>query len=112
MKLADGSVITVEGSEVVRKTADGQLIPFDVAEGREIVVNKNIVIPPFGTTQRKYTGVLGTNRLNMGDGYALHGTDEPTSIGTSVSHGCVRLRNEDIETLYQMVPVGTPVYIY
>ena len=49
---------------------------------------------------------------SMGDGYALHGTDEPTSIGTSVSHGCVRLRNEDIETLYQMVPVGTPVYIY
>ena len=112
LKLPDGSVITVEGNEVVRKTADGQMIPFDVAEGREIVVNKNIIIPPFGTTQRKYAGVLGTNRLNMGDGYALHGTDEPNSIGTSVSHGCVRLRNEDIETLYQMVPVGTPVYIY
>ena len=91
---------------------DGQVIPFDVAEGREIVVNKNIIVPPFGTTQRKYAGVLGTNRLNLGDGYALHGTDVPSSIGTSVSHGCVRLRNEDIETLYQMVPVGTPVYIY
>ena len=112
MKLTDGSIITVEGNEVVRKTADGQMVPFDVAEGREIVANKNIVIPPFGTTQRKYSGVLGTNRLNMGDGYALHGTDVPSSIGTSVSHGCVRLRNEDIETLYQMVPVGTPVYIY
>lgn len=112
IKLADGSTMSVEGNEVVRKTADGQQIPFDVAEGREIVVNKNIVIPPFGTTQRKYSGVLGTNRLNMGDGYALHGTNEPNSIGTSVSHGCVRLRNEDIETLYQMVPVGTVVYIY
>ena len=112
LKLSDGSFISVEGNEVVRKTADGQMIPFDVAEGREIVVNRNIVIPPFGTTQRKYAGVLGTNRLNMGDGYALHGTDQPNSIGTSVSHGCVRLRNEDIETLYQMVPVGTPVYIY
>jgi len=112
IKLADGSAITVEGNEVVRKTADGQIVPFDVAEGREIVVNRNVVIPPFGTTQRKYVGTLGTNRLNMGDGYALHGTDEPNSIGTSVSHGCVRLRNEDIETLYQMVPVGTPVYIY
>jgi lipoprotein-anchoring transpeptidase ErfK/SrfK len=112
LKLADGSVITVEGNEVVRKAPDGQMIPFDVAEGREIVVNKNMIIPPFGTTQRKYSGVLGTNRLNLGDGYALHGTDVPSSIGTSVSHGCVRLRNEDIETLYQMVPVGTPVYIY
>jgi hypothetical protein len=112
IKLADGSAITVEGTEVVRKTADGQIAPFDVAEGREIVAGRNIVIPPYGTTQRKYSGVLGTNRLNMGDGYALHGTDVPSSIGTSVSHGCVRLRNEDIETLYQMVPVGTPVYIY
>lgn len=112
IKLADGSVVTVEGNEVVRKAADGQIVPFDVAEGREIVVNKNVIIPPFGTTQRKYSGVLGTNRLNLGDGYALHGTDVPSSIGTSVSHGCVRLRNEDIETLYQMVPVGTPVYIY
>ena len=112
IKLADGSIITVEGNEVVRKAPDGQIVPFDVAEGREIVVNKNVIIPPFGTTQRKYSGVLGTNRLNLGDGYALHGTDVPSSIGTSVSHGCVRLRNEDIETLYQMVPVGTPVFIY
>jgi hypothetical protein len=112
LKMPDGSALIVEGNEVVRRTADGQISPLDVAEGREIVVNRNIVIPPFGTTQRKYTGTLGTNRLNMGDGYALHGTDEPNSIGSSVSHGCVRLRNEDIETLYQMVPVGTPVYIY
>lgn len=112
LKLGDGSVITVVGNEVVRRSAEGQEIPFDVGDGREIVANGNIIVPPFGTTQRKYTGVLGTNRLNMGDGYALHGTDQPNSIGTSVSHGCVRLRNEDIETLYQMVPVGTPVYIY
>ena len=112
IKLPDGSAIVVEGNEVVRKSLDGQVIPFDVNDGREIVANKNIIIPPFGTTQRKYSGVLGTNRLNLGDGYALHGTDVPSSIGTSVSHGCVRLRNEDIETLYQMVPVGTPVYIY
>ena len=112
LKIADGSAITVVGNEVVRRAADGQEIPFDVTDGREIVANGNIIIPPFGTTQRKYTGVLGTNRLNLGDGYALHGTNQPNSIGTSVSHGCVRLRNEDIETLYQMVPVGTPVYIY
>jgi len=112
LKSADGSIITVVGNEVVRKSADGREIPFDVADGREIVANSNIIVPPFGTTQRKYVGVLGTNRLNLGDGYALHGTDQPETIGRSVSHGCVRLRNEDIETLYQMVPVGTPVYIY
>jgi lipoprotein-anchoring transpeptidase ErfK/SrfK len=48
----------------------------------------------------------------LGDGYALHGTDKPSSIGQAVSHGCVRLRNEDIAYLYSIVPVGTPVFIY
>ena len=72
----------------------------------------NIIVPPYGTNQRKYLGVLGTHRLKLGDGYALHGTDQPQSIGKSVSHGCIRLRNEDIETLFQMVPVGTVVYVY
>ena len=110
---SDGSVITVEGTDMVRKYKDGRVVPIEPGvEGREVVAGGNIVIPPFGTNQRKYKGVLGTHRLNMGDGYALHGTDQPESIGRSVSHGCVRLRNEDIEMLYQMVPVGTPVFIY
>lgn len=108
----DGSVVTVVGNDVVRQFTDGRTEPFEVADGREIVVGGNLIIPPFGTNQRKYKGVLGTHRLLLGDGYALHGTDKPESIGQSVSHGCVRLRNEDIETLYRMVPVGTPVYIY
>lgn len=110
--IADGEQITVEGSDVVRKTADGRVVPFESGEGREIIVGGNIVIPPFGTTQRKFEGVLGTHRLNLGDGYALHGTDKPQSIGQAVSHGCVRLRNEDIAYLYQTVPEGTPVFIY
>lgn len=110
--LSDGSQITVDGSDVVKRLPDGRTEPFETAEGHEIVANGNIVIPPYGTRQRMYRGVLGTFRLNLGDGYAIHGTDEPASIGRSVSHGCVRLRNEDIETLYNIVPVGTPVYIY
>ena len=102
----------VAGNDVVKRLPDGTVIPMESGEGKEMVANGNIVIPRFGTSQRKYKGVLGTYRLNMGDGYALHGTDQPQPIGRSVSHGCVRLRNEDIETLYNMVPVGTPVYIY
>ncbi|CAA9350499.1 MAG: hypothetical protein AVDCRST_MAG11-3493, partial [uncultured Gemmatimonadaceae bacterium] len=81
-------------------------------DGREIVANGNIIVPPFGTNQRRYKDVLGVARLNLGDGYALHGTNKPETIGQSVSHGCVRLRNEDIQQLHAMVAVGTPVYIY
>jgi hypothetical protein len=109
---ADGAVVTTSGNDIVKRLPDGTEEVLEADDGREIVVNGNIVVPPFGTNQRRYEGVLGTHRLNLGDGYALHGTNRPETIGRSVSHGCVRLRNEDIETLYRMVPVGTPVYIY
>jgi lipoprotein-anchoring transpeptidase ErfK/SrfK len=110
---SDGSEITVNGTDVVRRYLDGREEPVGAAvEGREIVAGGNIIIPPYGTNQRKYKGVLGTHRLEMGDGYGIHGTNDPSSIGRSASHGCVRLRNEDIATLYSMVEVGTPVYIY
>jgi lipoprotein-anchoring transpeptidase ErfK/SrfK len=42
-------------------------------------------------------------------GYGVHGTIVPTSIGHSVSLGCMRMRNPDVEALYPLVPVGTPV---
>lgn len=108
----DGSTIKVAGSDVVIQSADGRLTPVATADGKEIVAAGNIIIPPFGTNQRKYEGVLGTHRLNIGDGYALHGTNKPETIGRSVSHGCIRLRNDDIARLYDLVPVGTPIFIY
>lgn len=109
----DGSQITVNGTDVVKTFADGHSEAIGAGkEGHEIIAGGNIVIPPYGTTQRKYMGVLGTHRLEMGDGYGIHGTDQPSSIGKSASHGCVRLLNSDIDKLYDMVAVGTPVYIY
>lgn len=107
-----GAVVTVSGSEVVKRYPDGRETPLEATDGREIVVNGNIIVPPFGTNQRRYKGVLGTRRLVLGDGYGIHGTNAPETIGRSVSHGCVRLRNDDIEQLFEMVAVGTPVYIY
>jgi len=41
----------------------------------------------------------------------LHGTNDPTSIGKRVSHGCIRMRNQDIEHLVPILPLGTPVDI-
>lgn len=112
LPVGDGSTLRVAGSDVVKRFPDGRQIVVGASEGRELVAGGNIVIPPFGTNQRKYKGVLGTHRLNIGDGYALHGTNKPETVGRSVSHGCVRLRNEDIAKLYEIVPLGTPVFIY
>ena len=113
-KISTGDgVLTTQNGEVVKRYNNGSTVSLGGGvEGKEIVVNGNIVIPPYGTTARRYMGVLGTRRLELGDGYGIHGTDHPESIGQSVSHGCVRMRNEDIERLYPMVAVGTPVYIY
>jgi lipoprotein-anchoring transpeptidase ErfK/SrfK len=109
----DGAVVAVSGNDVVKRFPDGRELAFGFGqEGKEIIAGGNVIVPPFGTNQRKYAGVLGTHRLNLGDGYALHGTDAPGSIGHAVSHGCVRLRNEDIDYLYSVVATGTPVYIY
>lgn len=44
--------------------------------------------------------------------YGIHGTNKPWSIGQAVSHGCVRMYNEDAAELYNLVSVGTPVYIH
>jgi hypothetical protein len=110
---SDGGVITTQNGEVVRRYGNGNAVSLGGGvEGKEIVANGNIIVPPYGTTARRYMGVLGTRRLELGDGYGIHGTDHPETIGQSVSHGCVRMRNEDIEKLYPMVAVGTPVYIY
>lgn len=43
--------------------------------------------------------------------YGIHGTNKPWSIGRFASHGCIRMRNKDVEELFEWVPIGTPVRI-
>jgi lipoprotein-anchoring transpeptidase ErfK/SrfK len=49
--------------------------------------------------------------MGFWDGAGIHGTDETWSIGHAVSHGCVRMTIADVEQLYPLVPLGTPVYV-
>jgi lipoprotein-anchoring transpeptidase ErfK/SrfK len=48
--------------------------------------------------------------LNVGE-YAIHGTNNPGSIGGFVSYGCIRMHNRDVMDLYNRVNVGTPVVV-
>jgi lipoprotein-anchoring transpeptidase ErfK/SrfK len=50
---------------------------------------------------------LGLDRGN----YAIHGTNDPASIGGFVSHGCIRMHNADVMDLYRRVPLGSEVYV-
>ena len=50
--------------------------------------------------------------LGLGNGIGIHGTNEPFSIGSRASHGCIRMLPRDVIDLYPRVPLGTPVYIH
>jgi L,D-transpeptidase ErfK/SrfK len=55
---------------------------------------------------------LGRFALRLGlPSYMIHGTNKAVGIGMRVTHGCIRMFPEDIEAMYKMVPVGTPVRI-
>lgn len=72
------------------------------AEGREVPN----VVPPGPDNP------LGTRVLRLGmPAYLIHGTNNPWGIGMRVTHGCVRMYPEDIENLFERVPVDTPVQI-
>ncbi len=108
--LEDGSQVTVRGNRIGRLLADGSFVP--VPEGEEAVFEGTLFAPPTSTLNRRIPGELGKYKLDTGNGYYLHGTPYQDSVGDETTHGCLRLREADLELLYRRVPVGTPVYIY
>ena len=111
-ELSDGSFLLTIGDSVGRLNQFGNFYAF--TPGTEIMFDEQVFVPPKGTQQRLVPEALGPYKLDTGDGYLIHGTHiyNEDSIGEAVSHGCVRMRNEDLEQLYQRVPVGTSVYIF
>ncbi|MGZ8376349.1 MAG: L,D-transpeptidase [Gemmatirosa sp.] len=109
VRLADGRSLAVRGGRA-GVLADGQFTALPRDE--EIVFDGTLFVPPHGSLNRRIPGELGRFKLDMGDGYLLHGTPYENTIGDAATHGCVRLYDEDISWLYQNVPVGTPVFIY
>ena len=68
---------------------------------------KGRVVPPGKSNP------LGTRWLGLSvKGYGIHGTNNPSSIGHNASHGCIRMRNHDIEELFELVSVGDRVELY
>ena len=111
VRLKDGTILTSKGDEVgIIRPGSKSFVPLVLDE--HVVFDNTLFIPPQGTKHRSIQGELGHYRLDLGDGYLLHGTPYARSIGAAVTHGCVRLADDDIEWMYENVPVGTKVYIY
>lgn len=111
IELSDGTFLVATDKEVGRINQFGNFAAFH--PGVEIIFDGKVYIPPLDSPMRRVPDALGPYKLDMGDGYLIHGTHvyNEDSIGTAVSHGCVRMTNEDVTRLYKLVPRGTVVEI-
>jgi L,D-transpeptidase ErfK/SrfK len=106
--------------------AKGQWI-FDTPRG-EFTVQSKLVNPvwvkpdwafieeglaiPKSAADRIEPGVLGEYALGFGKGYFIHGTLYPRLLGKNVTHGCIRLNDDDLKSVYRLARVGTPIRIF
>jgi len=75
-------------------------------------IEEGLPVPPQGHSSRREPNVLGDYALILGDGYMIHGTLYQRLIGSPVTHGCVRMLDDDLETVYKSLPIGSKVFIY
>ena len=75
-------------------------------------VEEGLPIPPANSPLRFEAGVLGNYAMSLGHGYLIHGTLYQRFLGMPVTHGCVRLGDDDLEAVFRSMPVGSRVFIY
>lgn len=67
---------------------------------------------PSNPAERVEQGILGDYALGFGKGYFIHGTLYPRLLGKNVTHGCIRLSDDDLKMVYKLAKVGTPLMIF
>jgi L,D-transpeptidase YbiS len=67
---------------------------------------------PKNPKDRVELGMLGDYALGFGDGYFIHGTLYTRLLGKNITHGCVRVGDQDLKILYQAATLGTKVLIF
>ncbi|NMC41784.1 MAG: L,D-transpeptidase family protein [Bacteroidales bacterium] len=75
-------------------------------------IEEGLPVPPANDESRYEWGVLGDYAMSLGDGYLIHGTLYERYMGMPVTHGCVRLNDEDLEAVFNSLTVGSRVYIF
>jgi hypothetical protein len=75
-------------------------------------IEQGIPVPPKDDPSRWEEGVLGDYALDLVDGYMIHGTIYKRLMGMPVTHGCVRLGDEDLEIVFNTLNIGSKVYIF
>jgi lipoprotein-anchoring transpeptidase ErfK/SrfK len=75
-------------------------------------IEEGVPIPPKNSPLRWEAGVLGDYAMDLGDSYMIHGTIYKRFLGMPVTHGCVRMNDEDLEVVFSTLNVGSKVFIY
>jgi lipoprotein-anchoring transpeptidase ErfK/SrfK len=106
----------VDGVEVLRTEVGIGSVHSETPTGEFFVTDNVSVVDPNGPWGPHALGLSARSdtitEFNGGDGIiGIHGTNNPASIGDDISLGCVRLANDVIATLHEMVPIGTRVTI-
>lgn len=107
--ISQGRRLEIRDGVVGIRWPDGAFRPLPTDE--HIVFDGRLFIPPIGTRNRRLEGDLGRFALDLGQGYMIHGTMDEASIGVASTHGCIRVGDDDIAWLFEVVLVGTVVVI-
>jgi L,D-transpeptidase YbiS len=75
-------------------------------------LEEGLLVPPPRDPSRVVRGILGAYALDLGDQVKIHGTNEKDRLGEPVSHGCVRVGDDDLEFVFRTVPIGARVFLY
>jgi len=67
---------------------------------------------PENAAERVETGILGEYAFGFGNGYFIHGTLYTRMLGKNVTHGCIRLDDDDLRTVNRLADIGTPLIIF
>jgi lipoprotein-anchoring transpeptidase ErfK/SrfK len=116
------------GSYMMLKTEEGRSWVFKTPKGKRTIEGKTThpywhrsdwsyieegsPVPPKDDPSRYEYGVLGDYSMTLGDGYMIHGTIWKRFLGLPVTHGCVRLNDEDLDVVFHALSIGSNVYIF
>lgn len=75
-------------------------------------IEEGLKVPSPNHPSRYEYGTLGDYSLNLGNGYLIHGTLYQRFLGLPVTHGCIRMGDDDLENVFRTLKIGSKVYIY
>ncbi len=75
-------------------------------------VEEGLPVPPKNHPDRYEYGTLGDYALALGQGYLIHGTLYQRFLGLPVTHGCIRLGDDDLKMVYTNLEIGSKVFIF